>query len=94
MSDVSDVTEQLDGLRGEWKKLKLKVGERDARLREANRHAERFQADADTMLAWLQLNEDKLAAAAPVGLDKEVVAKQLKEAQVNKALPSCILNKR
>lgn len=82
MSDVSDLNDQLEGLKGEWKKLKMMVADNDSKIKEANKHAERFQADADTMLAWLAINEEKLDSAAPVGLDKELVAKQLKEAQV------------
>ena len=82
MSDVSDLSDQLDGLKGEWKKLKVKAVDRDAKLKEAAKHAKHFHTDADNMLAWLQLNEEKLDGASPVGLEKDVVAKQLKETQV------------
>ena len=82
MSDVSDISEKLDGIKSEWKKLKEKVTDRAGKLKEANKHAEKFRADMDKMIVWLGLNEETLEKASPVDLDRDMVNKQLKEAQV------------
>ncbi len=83
MSDMSDLSEQLDGLQSEYKALKDKIAEREKKLKDANQLAERFQGDADLMKAWLELNEEKLANAGPITVDENAVNKQLKEAQVS-----------
>ena len=81
MSDVSDLSDKVDGMRSNWKSLREKMAERNSKLKEVGKHSEKFHDDLDTMLLWLQLNEEKLESAAAVGLDKDTVAKQLKDAQ-------------
>ena len=83
MSDISDLSDKIEGLRSEWKNLQAKVTERQGVLKEARRLADKFYADADMLNAWLQMTEDKLDALGPVSLDEEEANKQLKEAQVS-----------
>ena len=90
MSDISDLSEKLEGLKQEHKGLKDKLAERANKLKEANRLANKFQGDADLMKAWLELNEEKLDSAAPIDIDEDIVNKQLKEAQVS-ALFHCYI---
>ena len=59
------------------------MADRNRKLKEASKHADKFQGDLDTMALWLEFNEEKLALAAVPGLQKDVVAKQLKDAQVS-----------
>ena len=82
LSDVSDLTDKVDAVRGEWAKLKTKASDRQQHLKDVHRHAQKFQADLDTMQMWLNLEEDKLEKADAISLDKPVLSKQLKEAQV------------
>ena len=82
LSDISDISDKMESMRTGWRKLKDKVADRKSKLKAANKHAEKFQGDMDTMLAWLGLEEEKLAKAGPMGLDKETLTRQVKDAQV------------
>ena len=59
-----------------------KLSEKNQQLKETSRKAHKFQADLNQMLAWVNLTKEKLDGAGDVGLNKEMLNKQLKEAQV------------
>ena len=81
MSDISDLSEKMDGMRSEWGKLKDKVSTRGSKVKTASKQATKFHADLETMKLWLKLTEDKLTSAGPVALDKDAISRQLKESQ-------------
>lgn len=81
MSDVSDLSDRLDSLSGEWKKLKGKVDDRKGKLKDVQRLAEKFYENADILKAWLVMHEEKLGSFEPVHLEEDLVNKQLKESQ-------------
>ena len=66
---------------GEWRRLKDRLADQTSKLKEASRHSDKFQGDLETLEAWLDFSHERLVSAAPMGLDKETVARQLKEAQ-------------
>ena len=81
MSDVSDLSDKLDSLSGDWKKLKTKVDDRKNKLRDVQQLADRFNGNADILRAWLAMSEEKLGNCEPVHMEEDVLNKQLKEAQ-------------
>lgn len=81
-SDISDIADKLEAMRNAWRKLKDEAADRKAKLQAVNKHAEKFQSDLEMMQAWLSLEEEKMEKADPPALDKDTVARQLKEAQV------------
>ena len=82
MTDMSAITEKLDSLRAEKHKLKQKLDERSERLKQANQAVEKFETSANTLGAWLSIQEERLAAIGVPTMDEAVVDDQLKEAQV------------
>ena len=86
MSDISDISDKMEGMRTGWRKLKDKAADRKSKLKATNKHAEKFQGDLDTMVAWLGMEEEKLAKAGPADMDKEAVDRNLKDAQVRPRL--------
>ena len=82
MSDVSDLSDRLDSIKSEYGKIKRKSSQKKDKFKECNKMANKFQGDLDLLSAWLQLNEEKVTAMPPVGLKKNIIAKQLKDAQV------------
>ncbi len=67
VSDVSDLSDRVEGIRDEWQSLKRALSDRDLRIREANKMADKFYSDADLLSAWLSLHEDKLNNFPSIG---------------------------
>lgn len=85
MSDVSDLSDKMDGFKTELGRLKDKVSRRSAKLKSANKLAGSFQGNLDTLRLWLGLNEEKLSEMGPVGLDRNTIVQQIQETQALQA---------
>ena len=84
-SDIADFTNKLDTAKSEWRKLREKATEKNAKLKEAVKQSEKFYSDLNTMSAWLDITEEKLASLDSVTLQPDVLARQLDEAQLLEA---------
>ena len=82
MTDMSAVTDKLDTLRSDKHRLKQQLDERSQRLKRASEAVEKFETTADTLSAWLDIQDDRLQAIGQPAMDEGVVDAQLKDAQV------------
>ncbi|CAH1803324.1 unnamed protein product [Owenia fusiformis] len=80
-SDTTPIQDKQKMLKAEWDKLQKAAAERKEKLKECNKAVDKYQADHDHLVHWLEFNEEKLNNMDPVGLTKDVLLKQLKEAQ-------------
>ena len=84
MTDMSAVSEKLDTLRADKHKLKQELDERSEKLKLANTAVEKFETMADTLAAWLAIQEERLAAIGNPAMEEAALDAQLKEAQVRR----------
>lgn len=82
--DDPDSNSQLETIQAEFEGLKQAASRRQEQLAATAKHAQQFYENVDKMEMWLRMNEEKLDYMGTPVLTKEGIAKQLKEAQVNK----------
>ena len=83
LADIADLKSKLEKLRGDWRDVKDKSGDRHEKMKTAGKLDENFHDHLNLMLGWLQYNEEKLEHLSSIELNRDVVAKQLKDAQVS-----------
>ena len=80
---TTELARQAAALEADWEEVNVLANQRAQQVDESMRHAVAFKDQLDHMLLWLQLKEDKLKDITPTSLDKNTVAKKLKDAQVS-----------
>lgn len=80
MSDTSELSDTINSIQTEQRKLKDKLKNRSSKVKQAASHAEKFQTDLDIMEKWLGHQEERLQSQEAVSSDPEQMAKQVKDA--------------
>jgi chromosome segregation ATPase len=81
MSAISDISDTIDAIKSEEKRLKQKLKDKAAKVRQANAVAEKFHQDLGLLDGWLKNQEEKVDGLPAVGPNMEAVGKQLKTVQ-------------
>lgn len=77
-----ELAEKLEDIKTEWEELNRQALQRSQQIEASQKHGQNFQEQLDKILMWLNIDNEKLANIVPKSLDKDVVAKKLKDAQV------------
>lgn len=79
---AKELADKLEDIKLEWEDVNRQANQRSQQIDASQKHAQNFQDQLDKILMWLGIDNDKLAKIHPKSLDKDVVAKKLKDAQV------------
>jgi nitrate/nitrite-specific signal transduction histidine kinase len=81
---TKELAEKLEDIKAEWEELNRQAYQRAQQIDASQKHAQNFQDQLDKILLWLSMDDEKLAGIVPKSLDKDVIARKLKDAQVIK----------
>ncbi len=80
-----DLADHMARMKADWQRLSGEMERRTGRMRQANVCAEAFYSQLDKTQVWLRLSQDKLGAKLTVVLERQAVARQLLDVQVQQA---------
>lgn len=78
----SVILETLDRVNKDWQTLCLKLMNTSAKFDELQEQCQRFHAVLKTITVWLDVTEETLVTMEPVGVDPDVLGKQISEDKV------------
>lgn len=77
-----DLEDKLQDIKAQWEELNKTANQRGQKIDASVKHAQSFEDQLEKQLLWLQIAGDRLKGTTPKSLDKEVIARKLKDAQV------------
>ncbi|OWF34915.1 Dystonin [Mizuhopecten yessoensis] len=78
---TEELANRVQAIKADWEELNKLANQRGQQIDASVKHATTFQDQMDNMLVWLQMKEDRLKDSSSVSMDRDGLAKKLKDAQ-------------
>ncbi|XP_071543036.1 uncharacterized protein shot isoform X14 [Panulirus ornatus] len=79
VTDTAPVKDKIKNLEGQWKELNDTLDERARNGKERSEQLQAYEQLRDRCIQWLATTENTLDNAQPVGLEQEIVKKQIED---------------